>query len=167
MQDLSGVQVVVTAQGPDGMGHFVEAPQPYRLTVPGVADNIFVWTSIGTPDLPDNRGGPPSDIDVPPPGGTKFGIVCFAPHSAGEMSHTTSEVPFEIAEGGIHRHNSVDYEVVISGKVDLVLDSGEVRTLTPGTMLVMGGVKHAWRNVYDEPCVFATVVVGATNSATP
>ena len=55
----------------------------------------------------------------------------------------------DVADDGMHGHDTLDYEVVISGKIDLLLDSGEVRTLTPGTMLMMAGVNHAWE-VPDE-----------------
>ena len=44
----------------------------------------------------------------------------------------------------------------------IVLDSGEVRTLSAGSMVVMAGANHAWQNRYDEPCIMATVVVGVT-----
>jgi hypothetical protein len=31
-------------------------------------------------------------------------------------------------------------------------------------MIVLAGANHSWQNPYDEPCIFATVNVGATNS---
>ena len=30
-----------------------------------------------------------------------------------------------------------------------------------GSMIIMAGVNHTWKNPYDEPCVMATIVVGA------
>jgi len=65
-------------------------------------------------------------------------------------------------DDGMHLSDTIDYDVVIQGRVDLVLDSGEVRTLSAGSMVVMGGANHSWQNRYDEPCVMATVTVGVT-----
>jgi quercetin dioxygenase-like cupin family protein len=44
--------------------------------------------------------------------------------------------------------------------VDLVLPGGKKRTLVPGDLLVMAGVPHAWKNPYDEDCVYVVVTVG-------
>src|SRR6201999_3135978 len=102
--------------------------------------------------LPEKMGSRPTAMAIVGPGGTNFGITCFAPHSAGKIDPQTIAKPgVDVATEGMHGHATVDYDVVISGRIDLILDSGEVRTLTPGTMLVMGGSTHAWRNVYDEP----------------
>jgi len=57
-----------------------------------------------------------------------------------------------------HRTDSVDYAVVISGKIDMELD-GEVVTLKAGDLLVQRGTIHNWVNRYDEVCVIAFVLV--------
>ncbi|KAK3933630.1 hypothetical protein QBC46DRAFT_432348 [Diplogelasinospora grovesii] len=49
-------------------------------------------------------------------------------------------------ELGMHRHETMDYGIVISGQVELILDSGEVRTLRSGDCMVQRGTMHAWRN---------------------
>jgi len=46
----------------------------------------------------------------------------------------------------MHRTVSLDYGIVLEGVVDLVLDSGEVRTMKPGDMAIQRGTMHAWRN---------------------
>jgi hypothetical protein len=166
MKDLSEVRIVVAALGKDGKGHFAEAGPPARLAIPGLVESAFVWESPETPRLPGQFGQPPTDISLPLPGGTKFGLSCFAPHSAGRTDPAVrAALGVDMADDGMHGHPTLDYEVVLSGKIDLMLDSGETVTLTPGTMLMMAGVAHAWRNVYDEPCIFATVTVGATGNA--
>ena len=38
-------------------------------------------------------------------------------------------------------------------------------TLEAGDILVMGGLPHAWENIYDEDCTYVFVTVGATGSA--
>jgi hypothetical protein len=166
MKDLSTVRIVVAARGEDGKSHFTESGPPARLAIPGLVESAFVWGATETPNLPDQFGKLPLDIALPLPGGTKFGLSCFAPHSAGRTDPAVrAALGVDVADDGMHGHDTLDYEVIISGKIDLTLDSGEVTTLTPGTMLMMAGVNHAWRNIYDEPCIFVTVSVGATGSA--
>ncbi|KAJ4286847.1 hypothetical protein N0V90_013100 [Kalmusia sp. IMI 367209] len=46
----------------------------------------------------------------------------------------------------MHRTVSLDYGIVLEGEIDLVLDSGEVRTMKRGDIAVQRGTMHAWRN---------------------
>jgi hypothetical protein len=64
----------------------------------------------------------------------------------------------------MHRSDTIDYEVIISGRVDIELGSGEVRTLVSGSCLVMGGAMHAWNNRYDEACLYAAIMVGGAGT---
>jgi quercetin dioxygenase-like cupin family protein len=50
------------------------------------------------------------------------------------------------ATSPMHRTVSLDYGVVLEGEVELVLDSGEVRLLKRGYVVVQRGTNHAWRN---------------------
>lgn len=47
----------------------------------------------------------------------------------------------------MHRTVSLDYGVVLSGSVELVLDSGETREMQCGDMSIQRGTMHAWRNM--------------------
>lgn len=47
-----------------------------------------------------------------------------------------------------HRTASIDFAVLISGELELLLDSGESRLLKPGDHVVQRGTRHAWRNVH-------------------
>lgn len=47
----------------------------------------------------------------------------------------------------MHRTISLDYGVVLEGRVELVLDSGETRVLERGDISVQRGTNHAWRNM--------------------
>jgi quercetin dioxygenase-like cupin family protein len=46
----------------------------------------------------------------------------------------------------MHRTKSLDYGVVLEGEIELILDSGEKRTLKRGDVAVQRGTMHAWRN---------------------
>ena len=59
-----------------------------------------------------------------------------------------------------HRTNSIDYVVVMSGMIDMVLDQ-ETVTLNAGDTLVQRGTIHNWINHGPEPCIVAFALIGA------
>jgi mannose-6-phosphate isomerase-like protein (cupin superfamily) len=61
---------------------------------------------------------------------------------------------------GMHRTRTVDYIVLLSGEVTLILDEGEV-DLKPLDVVVQRGTNHAWENRGSEPAVLAGVLVAA------
>ena len=62
---------------------------------------------------------------------------------------------------GMHRTDTVDYIVVLSGEVSLELDDGETVHLSAGDCVVQNGTRHAWRNTSGATCVMAVALVGA------
>ena len=46
----------------------------------------------------------------------------------------------------MHRTETVDYALLLSGECDLELDSGEVVHMKPGDIVVQRGTMHAWVN---------------------
>jgi len=59
-----------------------------------------------------------------------------------------------------HRTDSIDYAVVISGKIDMELD-GETVTLKAGDLLIQRGTIHNWINRSDEVAIVAFVLIAA------
>ena len=96
----------------------------------------------------DNSGAAdpvePYRIDMLHSGHANFAICRFPPHTP-ELMHAT---------------DTIDYLVILSGRVTLVLEEGEVE-LSPHDFVVDRGVVHGWRNPHDEPCVAAVVNVPA------
>jgi hypothetical protein len=158
---LKDIDVVVAGRDSDGNPCFVDPGEPVRYTVPGAVEAAYVWSTQGVPDFSDGIGAPPSDMSFPGPGGSKFGLMCFPPHSAGKLSVSKDIADVNDDEAGMHQSDTIDYEVILSGKVDIVLPGGQRRTLTAGSCLIMGGVMHAWENIYDDPCIYAAIVIGA------
>ena len=58
----------------------------------------------------------------------------------------------------MHRTQSVDYGVVISGEMTLVLDHGET-VLKPGDVVIQRGTNHAWANRSGQVCRMLFVLV--------
>ncbi|OKL62538.1 hypothetical protein UA08_02153 [Talaromyces atroroseus] len=54
-----------------------------------------------------------------------------------------------LKETPMHRTVTVDYSVVLEGEVDLVLDSGQKRTLRQGDVSIQRGTAHSFRNRSD------------------
>ncbi|KAJ6619459.1 hypothetical protein B0H10DRAFT_2025685 [Mycena sp. CBHHK59/15] len=61
----------------------------------------------------------------------------------------------------MHRTLSLDYAVVLTGKIVLRLDGGDKATVRAGEFIVQRGVNHEWHNRTDEPCRILVVMVGS------
>ena len=46
----------------------------------------------------------------------------------------------------LHRHETIDFGIVIHGEVEAFMDSGESRLLRAGDVLVQRNTLHGWRN---------------------
>src|SRR2546426_6933651 len=66
----------------------------------------------------------------------------------------------------MHTTDSVDYGIVISGQMTLVLDDQRIVDLKPGDCVIQNGTRHAWWNRGRRPCVMAIVLVGADRKST-
>ena len=64
------------------------------------------------------------------------------------------------SQSNMHTTASIDYIVIISGELWLILDSGQEVLLVPGDTVVQNGTNHAWQNRHPEPCVLAAVMLG-------
>ena len=51
----------------------------------------------------------------------------------------------------LHRTRSLDYAIILSGEIDMMLDDGDVH-LKPGDVIVQQATNHAWVNRGKEPC---------------
>jgi uncharacterized cupin superfamily protein len=60
----------------------------------------------------------------------------------------------------MHRTKSVDYVMVISGEITMLLDDSEVH-LKAGDVLVQRATVHAWINKGKETCRIAVAMVDA------
>lgn len=58
-----------------------------------------------------------------------------------------------------HRTDSIDYAIVMSGSIELELDTETVKLAT-GDVLVQRGTIHNWINNGSEPCTMAYILIG-------
>ena len=138
----------------------------------------LLWVTDSTP--PDIA----SDVDAadrvigvpPPPGGTIFRVVEFPPAGENDAQISREEVLKEMGiapdagtEGksrhrDMHRTNSIDYAVVMSGEIDMLLDDSDVH-LKAGDVVVQRATNHAWVNNGDAPCKIAFILIDAGDKA--
>lgn len=107
----------------------------------------------------------------PPEGGSVFRVVEFEPEDPEVLKTLDGKAAF--AEMGashsiiedarhpfMHRTNTVDYAVILSGEIVMMLDDEDV-LLKAGDVVVQRGTNHAWSNRGKETCQIAFVLVDA------
>ena len=58
----------------------------------------------------------------------------------------------------MHRTETVDYAIVLSGEITMILDDQDV-LLKAGDVIIQCGTNHAWSNRSGAPCVVAFVLI--------
>lgn len=61
----------------------------------------------------------------------------------------------------MHTTDTVDYGICVQRELWLELDDGAEERVTPGTVVVQRGTRHAWRNRGDELATMIYVSIGA------
>jgi uncharacterized cupin superfamily protein len=61
----------------------------------------------------------------------------------------------------MHTTQTIDYVMILSGAVSLLLDEGEEVALAPFDVVVQRGTNHYWINRGREPAVLMAVLVDA------
>lgn len=171
------VRRVVTGKDANGKAVVIfDGPNPHvqDLARMGVG-SVDLWQESATPASlagNDDKGVGIAGI-LPPDNGSVFRVVEFAPESTIEaddaerlagMAH--AGVGPEGAQAGnprhpvMHRTRTIDYGVVISGEIDMMMDDSEVH-LKAGDVFIQRGTNHAWVNRSDKPCQVAVVLIDA------
>jgi mannose-6-phosphate isomerase-like protein (cupin superfamily) len=124
-----------------------DGPPPQHHPMHGAevgADFFEIWNST--------RAVPLLTAGEPEPNERTFTIMPVAGHLLRII-----EI-YPASRGGkrtvMHRTRTVDYVVVISGEIVLVLDDSEV-TLRQGDVVVQRGTDHAWENRSAQPARMA------------
>jgi len=140
------IRRVVTGHDPSGKA---------VVTIDEVAGNVrplregasatVIWSTQGFPvDNTEMLDGAQRPVATSHADGTVFRVIEYAPGVAPRN----------------HRTDSIDYAVVLSGSIDMVLDGTTVR-LKAGDVLVQRGTIHDWVNSGPDPCVIAFVLIAA------
>ncbi|WP_299481443.1 cupin domain-containing protein [uncultured Roseibium sp.] len=141
-----------------------------RENRPGVTLTNF-WRTDGTPAEYD---GATETCDGPltlhpPKNGSVFRVVEFMPEDPEVMKSLDGKAAFaEMGAGDnivenarhpwMHRTDSLDYAVVLTGEIYMLMDEEDV-LLKAGDVVIQRGTNHAWSNRGTEPCSIAFVLV--------
>lgn len=173
----ASIRRIVTGKNADGMAIVATdgmAGNVHQRPETGVT-NTLLWVTDRSPAaLSDSSdaGGRKVGV-VPPANGTIFRIVEFAPEKSLKTDYETRlrvvrslglrpEGPSRDhpRDPGMHRTATLDYAVILSGEIEMLLDDGEIH-LKAGDTIVQRGTNHAWVNRGDQPCRIAFVLVDA------
>ncbi|KAI0815010.1 hypothetical protein BC629DRAFT_1588686 [Irpex lacteus] len=154
MAELPPIRRIVTAHDEQGVA-IVQSDEHFELkpmaAFPG-AKSLPIWTSDGVPAKDNND---PADGVTRPVTGA-FGVVA---------SRSTFCNYTELAPGAAvawHRTPSLDHNILISGKLILMMEDGSEYLLEkPGDVVIQKGTMHAWRNPGPEVARWACVLVDA------
>jgi len=106
---------------------------------------------------------------VPPKNGTIFRIVDFVPTTQKIESMDINTMMKVVGDHApvkglpprhpmMHRTRSVDYAIIMSGEIDMLMDEGEVH-LKSGDVVVQQATNHAWVNRSGKPCRVAFILM--------
>jgi quercetin dioxygenase-like cupin family protein len=145
---MNKIRRVVTGHSENGKATFVSDNQFETVVIPtGDAAMATIWTTTTVPaDLNDETDGRERDAGTTLKGGSVIRIVDMLPNASSPM----------------HRTNSIDYGIVLSGTIELELENQEIKTLSQGDIIVQRGTIHKWRNPSDtEVCRIVFILTEA------
>jgi mannose-6-phosphate isomerase-like protein (cupin superfamily) len=149
---------------------FDERVQMSGVRPPNYVANMWV-TDKSLPDFSWTTDRAKTQTKLTPPkSGTVFRVVEFVPEpeAVARMDMNTMMRVVGAADTPakglpprhpmMHRTRSLDYAVIISGEIDMLLDDGEVH-LKAGDVVVQQATNHAWVNRGSAPCRIAFILM--------
>ncbi|TAK98322.1 MAG: cupin [Rhodospirillaceae bacterium] len=147
--------------------------------LPGFMTSICWSTSAQPSNTSVIEAAPLGTRAIPGPGETRLMIVRFPPDSVmvgpgfdpkAAGAEQTIHMPglaelFEIDNPGMHRTNSIDYDIVLSGEIWLELDNGAEKHLRAGDIVIQQATRHAWRNRGQTDANMAFILIGTATTS--
>ena len=176
-----GVRRIVTGHDENGKAIVIadgESPNiVHPDNRPGVEINNL-WLLKEAPSKPLGEEESVKDVQIgllPPNNGSVFRVIKFPPEKGwiDNVDPEAAKASFASigAEGAsdqdtpphplMHKTETVDFALCVSGEIYLVLDDSEV-LMKPGDTCVQRGTNHAWSNRTDEDCYMMFVLVDGT-----
>jgi quercetin dioxygenase-like cupin family protein len=148
MSALPPVRRVVTGHDANGRA-ILQSDDRFPTEVIPSSDAAFalLWTTANVPvDNNDETDGRTRNAGLTLKQGSVIRIVDMLPGGTSPM----------------HRSNSIDYGIVLSGHVELEVDDGAKTLIGPGDVVVQRGTVHLWRNPSEtETCRIAFILIEA------
>lgn len=145
---MKPIRRIVTGHQLDGTAIFSIDESIETVVIPtGDAAMATIWTTATVPaDCNDPSDGRLREAGTTLKGGSVIRVVDMLPK----------------ASSPLHRTSSIDYGIVLSGKIELELDNQVFKTIEAGGIIVQRGTIHRWRNPSaDEICRIVFVLTEA------
>lgn len=181
MTELPPIRRIVTGHNPDGQAVILENGALPHVTRPEAQPGLAFHEVWSTDQMPMPLGFECPDpterhrVTAPPANGTVIRFVDIPPEGPSGIDDDKDRLKelFEAVGLGentehaapgrhplMHRTQSVDYGIVISGELTLMLDEEEL-ALREGDVVVQRGTIHAWANRSDTICRMLFVLTDA------
>ena len=160
----SEIHRVVTTLDPNNKSTTLADGQVTLNVSPSGNGSANLWVTNSSPpgfSFTEDTGKPTGFN--PPDNGTVLRVVEFPPLKPGEeaklppglmMKLVGDHAPARgvpVSHPLMHRTRTVDYAIIMSGEIDMMLDDKTVH-LKPGDVVVQQATNHAWLNHGTEPC---------------
>ncbi len=158
---------VVTGHDAEGRAVIVSDGEPAgTIRANGFGVATWLWLEGPATTVDDGGDEPEGAIRLEPPaGGCSVRIIRFpgAREGGGDWIRVEGDDP---DEPGMHATDTLDFMVVVEGRIVLGLDDGE-HELGPGDVVIQRGNRHRWRVVGDEPCTYVVCMLRPDPAAPP
>jgi hypothetical protein len=171
---------IVTKNDNEGKSYIISNDITNIETPLAELDDRFKFFNLWTTDTMPvmlNNDDPIKDKHVsttPVKNGSMFRIVNYPPEkvlldkinkmSAEELVEFEKRIGIKLSLCGkhplMHMTNSIDFGIVLTGEIYLVLDKEDV-LLKPTDTIIQRGTSHAWSNRSDKDCLMAYVLLDA------
>jgi len=142
------IRRIVTGHTTEGTAIFTSDEEFETVIIPsGDAAMSTLWTTASVPaDCNDTIDGAKRDAGTTLKGGSVIRIVDMLPG----------------ASSPLHRTDSIDYGIIISGEIELELENKVSKKIGAGEIIIQRGTLHKWRNPSEtEICRIVFVLIEA------
>ncbi len=174
---LAGRRRIVTGHNPQGRSVVLIDGPPGKTLPRGQGGGLGeIWSALPGPVNSLAKDDPTQGEVVlsPPAGGHRFRWFAIAPEDPDEPDDerrrryegifasmgATHEQVDTTRHPAMHKTGTIDYVVLLSGEVTLLLDDDE-RDLKPFDVVVQQGTNHAWVNKGKETALLIAVLIDA------
>lgn len=168
---MNEIRRIVTGHDASGKAIVIHDGATPNKTVrdTGVVSQVM-WVTDETPArMVGDRDNADRKIGIPPgPMGSVFRFVDFPPargddklpndHLARLLGPDHAPSKYPPRHPAMHRTRTIDYAIVISGEIDMLLDDSEVH-VKAGDVVIQRGTNHAWVNRGSETCRIAFILI--------
>jgi quercetin dioxygenase-like cupin family protein len=169
---------IVTGHDASGKAVILSAAPPARVADLSATGPRFyeLWNTRETPVRIDRDSPEPVEDKLtlaPPRNGTRIRVLDIQPETGQMHNIDAGEARrhFELINAGtastrhqgarhpyMHRTETVDYGIILSGEIYLIVDEEET-LCRQGDVIIQRGTNHAWANRSDAVCRIAFILI--------